>query len=514
MKANEDLLIALDLGTSTIKVGLFTPQGILLRVETREQKLIFLEGGKVEQSPQETWNLIADGVRCIMVGQEPESVKAISLSVQRGSVVPLSPNGNPLTNLIVWMDKRGLSIANRIGEDLGNQAYYNIAGHPISYITGMSKVLWIHRYGLDILPMVDVIAPPETLFLRWLGCDELVCSDSTGTYLFPFDIQKKSWSEELSEYLQFPLEKLPKLVKSVDVVGQLSKKASSDLGLVPGIPLVPGGGDGQCAAVGCGVVQPGLCMINIGTATGVQTFLPQPVLDLNCILNCAAHVVPDAWEMEGHTQCSGAVFRWLRDEFGAAELAIERKSNLDAFDLLVAQSMNAPPGANGLLFLPTFNGSTAPVMDQTARGALIGLGLNHSRSHVIRALLEGISLEIRSMVDAIVETGASIDEIRLVGGGAKNPDWNQIHADIINRPVKTVNITEAALVGAAICAAVAIGEYDKFEDAANKFIKIDESIEPNKNNHQLYQNVYNNYQQSFKLFSDSGLFKKLQDGVC
>src|SRR3989337_2612260 len=110
MKANEDLLIALDLGTSTIKVGLFTPQGALLRVETREQKLIFLEGGKVEQSPQESWNLIADGVRGIMVGQDPASVKAIALSLQRGSVVPLSADGNPLSNLIVWMDKRGLPI--------------------------------------------------------------------------------------------------------------------------------------------------------------------------------------------------------------------------------------------------------------------------------------------------------------------------------------------------------------------------------------------------------------------
>jgi xylulokinase len=511
MKANGDLLIALDLGTSAIKIGLFTPTGALLRVETREQKLIFLEGGKVEQSPEETWNMIADGVRCLMVGQEPASVKAIALSLQRGSVVPLSADGNPLSNLIVWMDKRGLPIADQIREELGNQAYYGIAGHPISYITGMSKVLWIHRYGVDILPQVEVIAPPETLFLKWLGCDEFVCSDSTGTYLFPFDIHKKHWSEELAGNLQFPVEKLPKLVKSVEVVGQLSKQAASEFGLVPGIPLVPGGGDGQCAAVGCGVVQPGLCMINIGTATGVQTFLPQPVLDVNCILNCAAHVVPDAWEMEGHTQCSGAVFRWLRDEFGAAELAIERNSNLDAFDLLVDQAMNAPPGADGLLFLPTFNGSTAPVMDQTARGALLGLGLNHSRSHVIRAVLEGISLEIRSMVDAIVETGVSIDEIRLVGGGAKNQHWNQIHADIINRPVKTVNVIDAALVGAAICAAVAIGEYDQFEDAANNFIEVDKTIEPNLNNYQLYQNVYDNYQQSFKVFRENGLFKKLQE---
>jgi xylulokinase len=296
----------------------------------------------------------------------------------------------------------------------------------------------------------------------------------------------------------------------VDIVGELSKKAAQEFGLVPGIPLVPGGGDGQCAAVGCGVVRPGLCMINIGTATGVQTYLPQPLMDTKHILNCAAHVVTDAWEMEGHTQCSGAVFRWFRDEFGASELAVEHKSNLEAFDLLVEQAKKAPPGAGGLLFLPTFNGSIAPVMDQSARGALMGLALNHSRSHVIRAMLEGISLEIRWMLDAIMETGASIDEIRIAGGGAKNRYWNQIHADILGRPVKTLNVIDGALAGAAMCAAVAIGEYKSFEDAAEKFVKITETMEPDKDNYQTYQNAYENYQLSFNLLSEHRLFTKLQ----
>lgn len=511
MNAKGDLLISLDLGTTAIKVGLFTVGGDLLRAETREQRLIFMEGGRVEQSPYESWDLIVDGIRSIMAGNNPAAVAAISLSLQRGTVIPLTNNGDPLTNFIVWMDKRGLPIANQLIREFGNETYYNIAGHPISYITGMSKALWIHRQAADILPRVDIIAPPETLFLKWLGCEELVCAHSSGTYLFPFDIKRKCWSEEIASKLQFPLEKLPKLVSSVEIVGQLSKKAAEEFGLVSGIPLVPGGGDGQCAAAGCGVVQPGLCMINIGTATGVQTFLPQPLMDSNHVLNCAAHVVTEAWEMEGHTQCSGAAFRWLRNEFGASELAVQGRSNLDAFDLLVAQAMEAPPGADGLIFLPTFNGSTAPVADPNVRGALLGLALTHSRSHVIRALLEGISLEIRWMLDAIIETGAEITEIRLVGGGAKNSNWNQILADILNRPVKTMNVIDAALVGAAICAAVAIGEYDSFYQAAEKFSKVTETKVPNSTNYQIYESAYKNYRLSFNLFRESGLFNKLQD---
>jgi len=510
MNSNQKLLLSLDLGTTAVKVGLFSIEGDLLGVETREQRLIFGEGGRVEQSPHETWKLIAEGVRHVMDEHDPASVAAIALSLQRGTVVPLASDGSPLSNLIVWMDKRGLPIADQLVEEIGNQTYYNICGHPISYIGGVSKVLWVHRNAQDIGSEVAVIAPPETLFLKWLGCEELVCSQSTGTYLFPFEIEKKSWSERLAAIMEFPIGQLPRLVKSVEIVGALSKAAAEELGLAAGIPLVPGGGDGQCAAVGCGVVEPGLCMINIGTATGVQTFLTEPLFDPSCILNCATHVVPDAWEMEGHTQCSGAVFRWLRDEFGAAELAIERKSTLDAFDLLVEQAVQAPPGSDGLLFLPTFNGSTAPVMDQTARGAFLGLTLEHSRSHFIRSLLEGISLEIRWMLDAIAETGASINEIRFVGGGAKNRQWNQIHADILNRPVKTLRVVDSALVGAAMCAAIAVGEYAGFKETSDNFVKMNETIEPDIINYEIYQTAYENYRQSFNLLSDYGLFKRLR----
>jgi xylulokinase len=338
----------------------------------------------------------------------------------------------------------------------------------------------------------------------------LVCSDSTGTYLFPFEIEKKIWSEELACKLDFDLSRLPRLAQSTEIVGELSESAAEELGLVPGIPLVPGGGDGQCAAAGCGVVQSGLCMINIGTGTGVQTYLPEPLLDPGCVLNCAAHVVPDAWEMEGHTQCSGAVFRWLRDEFGAAELDMGRELNLDAFDLLIEEAIQAPPGSDGLLFLPTFNGSTAPVIDQEARGACLGLGLNHSRGHVIRALLEGVSLEIRWMLDAIQQSGAAINEVRLVGGGSKNPQWNQIHADILGRPVVTLHVTDSALVGAAMCAAVAVGCYKDFYEASNHFVRIKETIEPIPANVPLYEKVFENYRNAFTLLSESGIFGDLQ----
>lgn len=513
MSTNGPLLLSLDIGTTAIKVGLFTAAGELLEMATREQQLIMLEEGKIEQSPQETWELLSSGVREVMNGYSPSDAAGIALSLQRGTVVPLDKHGRPVTNLIVWMDQRGLPLARQMEKQIGSEFFYNISGHPITYITGVSKVLWVYRNLGDLREQVAIIGPPETLFLRWLGCEEFVCADSTGTYLFPFDIHAKQWSETLAGLLDFPLKMLPKLVSSIDVVGYLSKEAAEKLGLRPGIPLVPGGGDGQCAAAGCGVVSPSLCMINIGTGTGVQTYLPKPLMDPARVLNCAAHVVPDGWEMEGHTQASGAVFRWFRDEFGALELAFAQKTELDAFDLLVRQAGLAPPGCDGLLLLPTFNGSTAPEIDQDARGAFLGLALSHSRNHVIRALLEGISLEIRWMLDAIIDTGAAIKDLRLVGGGARNRTWNQIHADILDRPISTLEITEAALVGAAMCAAVAVGEYRDLAEAAGKFVHLKETIHPQKKNRAVYRTTYENYWKAFKLLSQSDIFEDLAEQI-
>lgn len=509
MKGHGSLIIALDIGTTALKVGLFSLNGELLKVATREQKLHFKSGGLVEQSPDGTWKRLASGIMEALEGHNKLAVCAIALSLQRGTVIPLDRDGTPLTDLIVWMDKRGLPLVDDLKEQVGMDRYYDISGHPITYITGVSKLLWLQRHAPEIWSRTAVIGPPETLFLKRLGCEDFVCADSTGTYLFPFDLQKKRWSDGLASLIGYPLDKLPRLVTSVDVVGRLSNAAARDFGLTPGIPLVPAGGDGQCAAVGAGVVTPGVCMINIGTATGVQTYLREPRRDPNRVLNCAAHVVPDAWEMEGHTQASGAVFRWLRDEFGDLEMALEKRCKLNAFDLLIDQAIQAPAGCEGLLFLPTFNGSTAPIIDESARGALLGLSLRHQRPHVLRAVLEGISLEIRWMLDAILQTGAQIDKIHLVGGGSSNRFWNQIHADIMERPVSTLHITDAALVGAAMCAAVAVGEYRDLHEAAGNFVRLKETIDPQKDTQAVYAAAYAKYRQVFRLLSQSGIYKNL-----
>jgi sugar (pentulose or hexulose) kinase len=506
MASENDLILSLDIGTSAIKVGLFSASGELLYLASREPDLTFPRANRVEQSLHESWDLICEATREILSEVQPRTIAAITLTNQRGSVVPLDKLGEPLTDLMVWMDHRGLEQVERLESVIGSGVYYNTSGHPIVPITGVSKVLWLQNEAPEIWEKTRAVGPPQTYFLKLLGCDEFLVDHSSGSYLFPNDIRKQQWSKKIAGKLSFPLDRLPRLVPATEIVGQLTSLAASALGIPAGIPIVAGGGDGQCAAAGTGIVYPGSVMVNIGTATGVQVYLAEPTFDPANTLNCATHVVPDAWEMEGHTQASGIVLRWFRDQFGGVERLIEIHSDHDAYDLLVNQAEKAPPGSDELIFIPTFNGSTAPIVDSKARGAFIGLKLSHQRNHIIRAILEGISFEIRWMLDAIAETGVPVEEVRLAGGGSKNPIWNQMLADIFNRPIRRVVNPDAALVGGAMCAAVALKAFPDFKAAAKAFVKLGPAIQPGYQNVKVYQRSYDRFVELFKLLSGQGAF--------
>ena len=295
---------------------------------------------------------------------------------------------------------------------------------------------------------------------------------------------------------------------ATEVVGRLGAKAAGEMGLPQGTPIVAGGGDGQCAAAGTGVVHPGSVMVNIGTATGVQVYLAEPTFDPAHTLNCAAHVVPGAWEMEAHTQASGTVFRWLRDEFGSPEILEADRSGREAYDLLVDKASQAPAGSEGLIFLPTFNGvhgahrrPAPPGEPWSNSGCPTGATMSSGR------FSKGSPLEIRWMLDAMAQTGVPVEEIRLAGGGSKNKTWNQIHADILNRPVRTVQNPDAAMVGGAMCAAVALGVFADFQQASKAFVKLGPTINPVPENAAVYARTYERYVRLFTLLSRQRSFE-------
>jgi xylulokinase len=316
----------------------------------------------------------------------------------------------------------------------------------------------------------------QTVILRTLGADDPPLDRSTASPFALLDLEKGRWSEELCDLLSIPSDRLSPLTDGGEVVGELSHSAAQATGLLHGTPLVLGGGDQACAAIGAGAIHPQDCFIGLGTGACVMVSLDNPVRDPLCTISCLFHAIPGKYGFEGHTQASAAVFKWFRDEFGHAEVAAAVAR--DAYDLMTEKASHIAPGADGLIFLPMFNGSTQPEVHPEARGALVGLSFKHTRSHVIRALLEGISLEIRWIIERINEIVGGIQSVYLAGGASRSEVWNQINADILNLPIHCLEMSDAAVLGAAIQAGVAVGIFADIEAATKSMIRIRKTYLP------------------------------------
>ncbi len=307
---------------------------------------------------------------------------------------------------------------------------------------------------------------------------------------------------------------LPPLVPPGTLVGRLTnRQAATDLGLPVGLPLVIGGGDQQCAALGSGMIHLGHSLINLGTATALMAAVDKPIRDPNGIIPCVSHAAPGQWEMEGHTQASGIILQRFRDEFAWAERTLAESVEGDVYEYLIAQAEHSTPGANGLLFLPMFNGSTVPIDDPTGTGALIGIKPAHTRADTLRAILEGICYENRWVIEAMMSSGAMIREIFITGGASKSPFWNQLHADILGRSVLQIKTSNAALVGAAICAGLGVGLFHSAEDGVERFSKFGDAYLSNKDTSTQYDRMYQLFVRAYQALSRAQVFADLRSSI-
>jgi xylulokinase len=266
--------------------------------------------------------------------------------------------------------------------------------------------------------------------------------------------------------------------------------------LVAGTPVAGGGADNACGAVGNGVVRPGLVLVSIGTSGVVLAYAATPQVDMSGPIprvHTFNHAVPHAWYLMGVTQAAGLSLRWVRDNIGLPERALERWTGLDAYELLMREAESVPAGSNGLLFLPYLQGERTPHLDAYARGGWIGLTASHDRRHLVRAVLEGVAFSLKDCFTIIREQGLPMEQLRATGGGAKSHLWRQIIADVLGVELVTTNATEGPAFGAALLAGVASGIYDSILQACETTIHVVERIEPQPAVERDYAQAYETY---------------------
>jgi xylulokinase len=313
-------------------------------------------------------------------------------------------------------------------------------------------------------------------------------SDASGMNLF--DLEQGTWSEAIIDAAKLDFGKLSILRGSMDVVGGVLTQVAEEAGVVAGTPVVIGGGDGVCAAAGAGVLREGLAFNYIGSSSWISLATRSPIFDPQFKTFTFAHLIPGLYCPTGTMQTAGGAYQWVRDQLGIPETDVARAQGISPYELLNAMAEKSPIGANGLIFLPYLLGERSPWWNPHARGAFIGLTVRHTREDMIRAVLEGVTMNLRLILEAFTAQGAQIDAMRVIGGGARGRFWNRLMADIYGLPIHRLAVLEEATsMGAALVGGVGVGLYPNFE-MSETMNRIVEEVKPDPAAQAVYQKLF------------------------
>jgi xylulokinase len=405
----------------------------------------------------------------------------------------------PLRNAIIWADQRGTEEAKLLIEKIGMQETYQITGHRAGASYSGAKILWVRKNQPELFAQAHkFLHAKDFIVARLTGKFVTDYSDASGMNLY--DLKARDWSDLILEAVDLDREQLPELHPSTDIVGEVSSKIAGEVGLKPGTPVVVGGGDGACAAVGAGVVCEGSAYNYIGSSSWIGIATREPIYDPALRTTTFAHMIPGMLQPTGSMQAAGASYQWLRDVLCGSEKDAAAQLKLSPYELMNMQAEKSPAGANGLLFLPYLMGERSPRWNPNARGAYFGLTMQHTRTDIIRATLEGITFNLRVILEAFEEQGAKVEAMRVIGGGARGRTWRQLMADIYGKPIlRPALLEEATSMGAAVAGGVAVGIFPDFS-VAEALTPIVETTLPDLKVKPVYDRLYRLFNQCYEAF--------------
>jgi xylulokinase len=477
-------LLAHDLGTSGNKATLFTTEGKLVGSVTAAYETHYFNGNFSEQDPADWWKAVCASTRTLVQGLDTREIAVICFSGQMMGCLCVDRQGRPLRPAILYSDQRAVKECESILGKIDARDFYRITGHRASPSYSVEKLMWVRNHEPDVYARTyKMLHAKDYLNFRLTGVMATEYSDASGTNLL--DLNTRRWSDKLLGITGIDGGKLPDLKASTDVVGELTLDAASEMGLHAGVPVVAGGGDGVCAGVGVGSVKPGITYNYLGSSSWIATTTKDPIYDEEMRTFVWAHAVPGYVHPCGTMQTAGSSYSWLKNEICALEKATAAQSGANPYELINAQIATSPPGANGLVFLPYLLGERTPRWNPDAKGALIGLTLAHTRADVMRAVMEGVTLNLSIILD-IFRARTPITEITVIGGGAKGSVWRKIMADVYQAEILKPNyLEEATSMGAAIIGGVGCGVFKNF-DVADRFIQLTDRVAPDPGTAQVY----------------------------
>lgn len=470
-------LIAHDLGTSGNKATLFTTEGKLIRSYTASYDVQFFNGNYAEQDPENWWDAVCEATKAILEGEDASRVAAMSFSAQMQGCLVVDKNGVPLRNSMIWADQRAVKEAKQLEKELGADKIYRITGHRVSASYSIEKLMWLKKHEPEIYKKTyKMLQAKDYIIARATGNFVTDYSDASGTQAL--NLRKLKWSEEILEAAGIDRDKLPELKKSTDIAGYIQERVAGEIGLPAGTPVVLGGGDGPVSAVGAACIKDGEFYLTFGTSAWIGGTTTEPFIDEDQTVFCFAHVIPGRYMPCGTMQAAGSSYAYIRR-------ALCDNASYEELNKLVEKS---PAGAQNLIFLPYMLGERSPRWNPDTSAAFIGIKPEHEKKDYVRAVLEGIAMNMDLILDAYRKQ-EKIETMNLTGGGAKGEVVAQILSDVLDVRFRMPDCVEAATaIGAAVIAGVGVGVFDDF-DEIKRFLKFEKTVEPNRENQKDYEKI-------------------------
>ena len=488
-----NVAVGVDVGTTGARAVAVGEDGSIRAARTSGYPLLTPHPRWTEQDPDEWWRATRDVLgavagECRSAG---ERIVGVGLTGQMHGSVFLDAADEVIRPALLWNDQRTDEQCQEITDRVGAERLVAITGNPA--LTGFQapKVLWLRdEEPANLARVARVLLPKDLVRLRLTGEAATDAADASGTLFM--DLRARTWSREVLEALDVPLDWLPRIAEGPEITGTVRDEVASALGLPLGVPVAAGGGDNAAAAIGTAITRAGSMSSSIGTSGVLFAHADEAAVDPSGRIHAFAHSVPGGYCDLAVTLSAGGSLRWWRD------------TTSSSYEELVAEAETVSAGSEGLVFLPYLTGERTPHLDPHATGAFVGLTARHARGHMTRALMEGVVFALRDGLEIMRGLGVDAETVRAIGGGASADLWLQLQADIYGAPVERLAVEEGAAYGAALLGHVTAGTFADVAEATSVVRVLPDVTEPDPSRMAAYTDVYDVFR---------SLYGPLRDGM-
>ena len=486
-------IMGLDIGTTGTKAVIFNDSGSILASHYIEYPLYTPAPDQCELNPNEVWSAVKKTMSATAAkNRSGDPVMAIGISTLGDSLTLLDKHGEPLCNTLVGAaDRRAVPQIDILLRQYDRITLFEMTGEPISAASVIPKILWFRDNRPDIFERMSRFTGWQEIVHHRLGLEPSI-DYSLASRTMLMDIHKRDWAEDLLHSLGLSPGQFCTLSPSHHVVGTLDTAYAKLLGLKPGTPVVAGGFDQCCCALGAGVLATGQVANTIGTLEGITAIFDSPKLQhalLDGYYGCGFHVIEDRYFSLGYITTSGGVLKWYRNILGNEEMEKARIQNIDPYEIII-NSVDENPSP--LYVLPSFAGAGTPWLDEREKGSIFGLTLGTEKRDIVKGILDGICYELRLNLETLASSGIAIESLRATGGGTRSDKWMQLKADITGIPVEVMDVREAGCLGAAFLGGIGAGLFSSPGDI-HHLVKVRKVFEPRSRFREPYNHGYAHY---------------------